>query len=140
MEVFSRIILMPPEPNNSESRIAKARQRARDVAEVEPDVWAIYGSSASDYERSLNVHSLDDVIARRREQQLPVNVLDFMGDGQVLSDLDIDNGLAVTLSDIRSGQRKREDRQASIHLVAGDILDKDTWREMEDWLQNNTAN
>ena len=116
----------------------RKRREAKTIVRNERTTWGIYGSDIEDYEDSfkyfLEGDTFSDIIKRRQEQHLPVNVLDLMGDGQALTELDIDNGLAVTLSDLRDSGRKLRDKKNSLHLLSGDILNKKTWRGMEEWL------
>jgi len=71
----------------------------------------------------------------KKVQQGEVIVLDLMGYGGVLRDLEV-RGCAVALTDRRGFITRRFDRKLGIGHIVGDIGSARTWRAMENWLQS----
>ncbi|MBI2410791.1 MAG: hypothetical protein HYV32_02790 [Candidatus Kerfeldbacteria bacterium] len=126
----------------------KLLQHRRDIRAVitaeksEKGKWGIYGEGKFSYtqtfEKLLDGRSLDDLIREKREKTDTVVALDLMGEGQVLREVDIDAGLAVTLVDRRSSEKKQIDMEKDIDMITDNVVYKSTWRQIEGWVARST--
>lgn len=106
--------------------------------------WGFYGQGVSQYEEALTraffPYHLRDHISERLLQHKKSFALDLAGPGQVLREMFLlSGGLAVTLGDDRSMKQKDKDDSQNITVLAGDILSKRTWKNMENWLKSQSS-
>lgn len=109
------------------------------------DKWHAYGTDIESYEISfrevLNGSTILDLL---KDRPFPV-VIDLMGPSKAVSTLfkkfpDKQKlGLAVSLSDLRSGRQKERDEKLNVIQIAGDIMRSSTWNEIERKLQGHKA-
>lgn len=94
-----------------------------------------WNSGLKPYQESLTVFKqpFDVYLQERQKSGGNTNVLELMGQGQVLKELPVQNGLAVTLGDSRWPSQTKEDSKRKVEVIAGDVLDKKTWKAIGDW-------
>lgn len=97
--------------------------------------WNILFSDAQNYEETFSQVLGEDTLKSILERWNPSDtaVLDMMGYGEVLHDLNVQHGLAVALTDKRDKYKKTKHGPA-IDMVTGNILSAKTWRAIDDWL------
>src|SRR5207253_3616934 len=78
-----------------------------------------YGASFAEVMPEMSLSHLVESSRQRTGKGL---VLDFMGYGQVLRDLPLTGGLAVTLGDPRNEQERQYDTRRNIDFVEGNVL------------------
>ncbi|MFH0818742.1 MAG: hypothetical protein V1898_01985 [Patescibacteria group bacterium] len=124
--------------------IRDARREAAILKETESGcvadgrrAWAEYGSGVSAYNETF-AGVLDKpliaTVTEMRERNSEITGMDFMGEGQVLRELMIDRGLALTLADHRDATKKKYDSEHGISLLSGEVLSPKTWQEIKEWL------
>lgn len=131
-----------PEHDLFRTLLSKSRETKR-FSQRESSVWISNGS----YERYNNAFSpllegqtISETIAGKPTEK--ILVLDLMGYGEAFTKQSIplcksfpfDNALAVALSDPRPWWLKRLSALKNIDLISGDILLKNTWRQISGWL------
>lgn len=125
------------------ARLAHESEERKNQEQGSP--WETYGSSKGEYSTSfrevLHEPNLDSLISEMKRDKENILALDFMGEGQVLRDLDIDGGQAVTLGDFRSDEKRQYDADHNIDFVASQdgVLSGKTWRRMRQGLETQTV-
>lgn len=104
------------------------------------DAWTTNNSTFSNYCESSGIHDAEETIKRQLGRLGTNVVLDIAGgtDGNALQNLldnsIIDKGLVTNYYD----SRKRHARKVeALTHIAGDILQRSTWEQIEDWRTNN---
>jgi hypothetical protein len=94
------------------------------------DKWPEYGSGVGIYEAFLGLKSghLRRICDRVSGHQ--VMGLDLMGDGTVLTELNI-GGAAINLIDRRSDELRKKELELGIVLIDGNILASLTWKRLK---------
>ncbi len=107
--------------------------------------WSAYGDGVEDYDDSFReVLGGKDIASIIKTRRSPV-VIDLMSPSDRLANLfsQVPNkrklGIAVSLEDLRSDEKKQADKDMDIRQIAGDILKFSTWREIDQALQDRKA-
>lgn len=132
-------LLRPLRKARKDAKLRAARERVNGKK-----AWGFYGQGVSQYEGAfgsvLSPDCLRDHINERVKQHKKSFALDLAGPGQVLREMFLlSGGLAVTLGDDRSEEQKDKDDSQNITVLAGDILSKRTWKNMEKWLKSQSS-
>ncbi len=132
------------------SRFGTLRQYRRDAQSIQAKEkregkthWGQYDVSLERYQSAfravLDGKNITDIVHELREEQRPIYILDVMGTGSVIHDIDqiskVDGGAAITLTDLRSPERIQQDAERHIELIEGEVLSPQTWRLAEAWLR-----
>lgn len=111
--------------------------------------WIYYGSSLRDYEESYaGLHvppyfngDVKEFLTQRRKPGEKITALDLMADAAVVRELRdegyIDQGLAVSLGDGRSQERRSSDAVKGVHQLSGNLLERRTWQSIQSQAQQN---
>lgn len=105
--------------------------------------WAVRSSNDYPYQKSflgvLKGRSIQSLVRDAKAKTGKALVLDLMGYGDVLRKLPIDAGLAIALEDPRRTYDKNLDKEKNITLLEGNILKRNTWNKIDEWLHNKNA-
>ncbi len=80
---------------------------------------------------SPEYQSFDQLVTEIRERRGRVVALDLAGTGKVLDEIGVDKGLGVSLTVPENLSPRHTD------TLAGDILKRQTWRQIRNWLKEN---
>ena len=80
-------------------------------------------------------HSLKELVRKQRKLVGVPLVLDLMGYGAVLTDLNV-HGCAVALTDERTTGRKKLDQALDKGFIAGDVRAPQTWKKLRVWQES----
>lgn len=131
----TKLVGIPPIYRLERYKELASGMHERERQNVHP--WGVWDSDRKSYEytfRDVFKDSLPLFLRRRRFAGRGAYVADVMGAGGVLRTLPIDGGLAVTLGDGRSEEQKCEDTESNIKLLEGNVIEKNTWRAVETYL------
>jgi len=102
--------------------------------------WGYYGQGLRGYNDHLlwvgSPQKLDGHISERLAQGKKSFAMDLAGPGQVLREMPLAGGLAVTLADRRTDELKGYDQEHNIATLEADILSKHSWIKITDWLKD----
>lgn len=127
------------------TRVGQLLDRKRNLekdfsADKEPGRWLYYGTPYQDHDLSFAEvfpEGFLNYLRERKRKGQPCTVFDVMSPGGLLRSLHtagcLDTGLALTLHDVRNPSIRAEDHQHAIDVIGGDILDKATWKKVEEW-------
>lgn len=111
---------------------------------VNDDNWATYGSSMDEY-NDVFEDVLDKGIFKLLIDRPNPVVIDLMGPSKAISTLfpqipqQSKLGIALSFLDKRTPEEKARDIELNIYQISGDILQRKTWKELEDKLQGRKA-
>lgn len=101
----------------------------------------VYKSDVRNYDMTFNEllgrGGLAEVVRDRRKRNLPAVVLDVMSDPTVVRELQPDAGLAIGLTDTRDPAERAADNEHDIDMIVGNVLSKQTWRQVQQWLEQH---
>lgn len=111
-------------------------KRVAEKEKVNPLYWPIHDSGKEHYWETFrgffpDCGNLDQAVAQVRKETGSMVVLDLASTGRVLEELQIDQGLAVSLGSLRSSSSDK------VQSLQGDLLRSQTWREVNQWLERN---
>ncbi len=124
-------------PATAHGQIAKAMHVRTD----NDYYWSVYNeeypydSSFSPFLSFCNGR-ISVLVERIRSSRGHANVLDFMGFGHVLRDLPLTHGLAVALGGVYNTITAEDSKRLNIDYIEGNVLLRETWKRMEDWLKD----
>lgn len=100
-------------------------------------------SSYEDYFTQFGRGLIRSALKEKKERGLHSTFLDLAGgDGSAARELKqkglIDTGLTVSLTDLRSSELKKLDRGIGIEYFSGDLFTRAVWKQIDEWVRNNT--
>jgi hypothetical protein len=102
------------------------------------DKWGFQNNTSTSYELSfeglLKGKTIKDLVEERSMLNKQNIALDLMGFGDALSDLRLNCGLAVALSNEEKENKTIISNGMEIDLISGDIVSKITWNKVSEWL------